>query len=129
MGEFDQSSSALTAAKLELGVPSGPRPQLAKTQEYVPEPPRGQFDLIYVKISVAGGSWDGEFAALYLAAGVWSLIVGDKDPILAGGIGGALTSRIVVLVGQLYALDVLARNHLSARVDVVVVVSSGRHAV
>jgi hypothetical protein len=78
-------------------------------------------------MSEAGGTWGEGFAALYLAAGVCSLIVGDKDPIPVGGIGGALTSRIVVMVGQWYGLDVSARSHSSARVDVVVVVSV-RHA-
>jgi hypothetical protein len=106
MGEVDQSSSALTAAKSGLGVPSGLRPQWAKTQESVPVTLRRQFDQVYVKISGAGGTWGGEFAA-----GECSLIAGDKDPNLAGGIGGALTGQIVVLVGQWYALDVLARSH------------------
>ena len=127
MGELDQSSNALTAAKSELGVPSGLRPQRAKTQEYVPETVRRQFDLVYVKMSGVGGTWGEGSAALYLALGVCSLIVGDKDPIPAGGIGGTLTGQKVVLVGQCYALDVLAQSHSSARVDVVVVVSV-RHA-
>jgi len=56
MGEVDQSSSALTAAKSELGVPSGRRPQRAKSQGYVPEGLRRQFDLVYVKMSEAGGT-------------------------------------------------------------------------
>jgi hypothetical protein len=120
VGELDQSSSTLTAAKSELGVPSGLRPQWAKTQGYVQEDSRRQFDLIYVKMS-GGGTWGEGLAGLYLAVGVCSLIVGDKDPIPAGGIGDALTGRIVVLVGQRCALDVLARSHSSARVDVVVV--------
>lgn len=129
VGEFDQSNSALTVAKSELGVPSGLRPQRAKSQEWVLEALRGQFDLVYVTMSGAGGTWGEEgLAGLYLAVGVCSLIVGDKDPIPAGGIGDALTGRIVVLVGQWCALDVLAQSHSSARVDVVVVVVSLRHA-
>lgn len=127
VGELDQSSSALTAVKSELEVPSGLRPQQAKSQGYVPEALR-QFDLVYEKMSGAGGTWEEELAVLYLAAGVCSLIVGDKDPIPAGGIGDALTGRIVVLAGQWHALGVLARSHLSARADVVVVVVSLRHA-
>jgi len=39
-------------------------------------------------------------AGLYLAAGVCTLIVGDKDPIPAGGIGDVLTGQIIVFVGQ-----------------------------
>jgi len=46
VGELDQSSSALTAAKSELGVPSGLRPQRAKTQGYVLEALRRQSDLV-----------------------------------------------------------------------------------
>ena len=77
----------------------------------------------------AGGTWGEEgLAGLHPAAGVCSLIVGDKDPIPAGGIGDVLTGQIVVLVGQWCALDVLARSHSSARADVVVVVVSPRHA-
>jgi hypothetical protein len=76
----------------------------------------------------AGGTLGEGPAGLCLAAGVCSLIVDDKDPIPAGGIGDALTGRIVVMAGQWRALDVLARSHSSARVDVVVVVSL-RHEV
>jgi hypothetical protein len=82
-----------------------------------------------MKMSGAGGTWGEGFVALYPAAGVCSLIAGDKDPILAGGIGGVLRGRIVALVGQWHALDVLEQSHSSARVDVVVVVVSVRHAV
>lgn len=126
-GGVDQSNNALTAAKSELRVPSGPRPQRAKFLRYVPEDLRLQFDLVYVKMSEAGGTWGEELAGPHRAAGVCSSTVGDKDPILAGGIGDALTGRIVVLAGQRCMLDVLARSHLSARVDVVVV-ESLRHA-
>ncbi len=80
-------------------------------------------------MSGAGGTWGEEvLAGQYLTVGVCSLIVGDKDPIPAGGIGDVLTGRIVVLVGQWRALDVLARSHSSERADVVVVVVSLRHA-
>ena len=129
VGELDQSS-ALTAAKSELGVPSGLRPQRAKTHGYVVlEAVRRQFDLVYVTMLGAGGTWGEEgLAGLYLTAGVCSLIVDDKDPIPAGGIGDVLTGRIVVSVGQCCALCVLVRSHLSARADVVVVVVSLRHA-
>ena len=79
-------------------------------------------------MSGAGGTWGKGVAVLYLAAaGVCSLIAGDKDPIPAEGIGGVLTGRIVVMVGQWYVLDALAQSHLSAHVGVVVVVSA-RHA-
>jgi hypothetical protein len=129
VGELDQSSSGLTAAKSELRVPSGLRPQRAKSQGYVLEALSRQFDLVYVTMWGAGGTWGEEgLAGLYLAVGVCSLIVGDKDPIPAGGIGDALTGRIVVSVEHWCALDVLARSHSSARVDVVVVVVSLRHA-
>jgi hypothetical protein len=48
VGELDQSN-ALTVAKSELGVPSGLRPQRAKTHGYVQlEAVREQFDLVYV---------------------------------------------------------------------------------
>lgn len=80
-----------------------------------------------MKVSEAGGTWGEELAGPHLAAGVCSSTVGDKDPIPAGGIEDALTGQIVVLMGQRCALDVLAQSHLSARVDVVVVVSL-RHA-
>ena len=100
MGELDQSSSALTAGKSESGVPSGLRPQRAKTQGYVPEALRRQFGLVFVKMSEAGGAWGEGLAGPYLAAGVYTLTVGDKDPIPAGGIVDVLTGRIVVSVGE-----------------------------
>lgn len=101
MGELDQSSSALTAGKSELGVPSGLRPQRgAKTQGYVPEALKRQFGLVYVKMSEAGGAWGEGLAGPYLAAGVYTLTVGDKDPIPAGGIVDVLRGRIVVSVGE-----------------------------
>jgi hypothetical protein len=53
-----------------------------------------------VKLLEAGGTGGKGRAGLYLAAGVRSLAVGDKDPILAVGIGRAQTGPIVVLVGQ-----------------------------
>lgn len=122
VGELDQSSS-VTAAKSEWVVPSGLRQHRVKTQGYVPEALKRQFDLVYAKTSGAGGTWGEGPAELCLAADVCSLIVGDKDPIPAGGIGGALTGRIVVMVGKWRASGVLARSHSSERVDVVVVVS------